>query len=61
MYYRATNSTIVAMINRVAKKPNETAKPTPESVASLRLLCTFFSNVFTLTPPNSHFSINQYN
>ena len=38
MYYRVTNSTTVAMINRIAKKPNETAKPTPESVESLRLL-----------------------
>jgi hypothetical protein len=42
----------VAMINKVAKKPKETMNPTPESTASLRLLCTFFSNSFTTTPPN---------
>lgn len=51
-HYAPTSLMTVAMINKVAKNPKETMNPTPESTASLRLLCTFFSNSFTTTPPN---------
>ena len=36
----------VAIMNMVAKKPKDTIKPTPESIRSLRLDWTSFSNVF---------------
>lgn len=49
--YEPINLMTVARINKVAKKPNETMKPTPESTASLRFVCTLFSNSFILTPP----------
>lgn len=51
--YVAINFTTVAIMKIVAKNPKEAMKPTPESTASLRLLCTFFSNSFTFTPPIS--------
>jgi hypothetical protein len=53
--YLPIYSITVAMMKIVAKKPNETPNPTPASVASFRVLCTFFSKVFTITPPNSQF------
>lgn len=34
--YCDTNSTIIAIINITVKTPNDTPKPTPESIASLR-------------------------
>jgi len=39
--YCDTNSTIVAIINISVKTPNDTPKPTPESIASLRRHCMF--------------------
>lgn len=51
--YSPTNLMTVAMMNITAKSANETPKPTPESIASLRFDCTFFSNWFTTTPPIS--------
>ena len=50
--YCDTNSTIVAIINISVKTPNDTPKPTPESMASLRRHCMFFpSNGFIVIPP----------
>lgn len=49
----------VAIMNMMAKNAKETPKPTPESIASLRFDCTFFSNWFTTTPPITHFSIDD--
>jgi hypothetical protein len=45
----------VAIIKIIAKKPNDHIKPTAESVASFRLLWTFFSNSFTVIPPIFHY------
>jgi len=40
------------MINISANIPNDTPKPTPESIASLRRHCMFFpSNGFIVIPP----------
>ncbi|EPR27775.1 hypothetical protein I656_02604 [Geobacillus sp. WSUCF1] len=40
----------MAMMNMVAKKPNDTMNPTAESTASFRWLCTSFSNTFIVFP-----------
>lgn len=42
----------VAMMNMVAKKPNETINPTADSVASLVFACTSCSKVFISIPPS---------
>ena len=41
----------VAMMNNVAKNPNETMNPIIESERSFRLSAIFFSNWFTVYPP----------
>ncbi len=43
----------VAIIKMTAKNKKETPNPTPESTASFRLDCTFFSNSLMTTPPIS--------
>ncbi len=59
--YCDTNSTIVAIINISVKTPNDTPKPTPESIASLRRHCMFFpSNGFIVIPPILLFIIRQH-
>jgi len=43
------------------KTPNDTPKPTPESIASLRRHCMFFpSNGFIVIPPILLFIIRQH-
>lgn len=47
-----TKSTITAMANIIVKTVKGTTKPIPESIASLRLHCTFLpSNGFIAIPP----------
>lgn len=50
--YLDATSTIIAIRNISVNIPNDTPKPTPESIASLRRHCMFFpSNGFIVIPP----------
>lgn len=57
--YFPTISITVPNTKIAAKKTKETTKPTPESIASFRFDCTFFSNSFTSIPPVSTYSIDE--
>lgn len=48
--YFVMKSITVAMVKIAAKKTNDTTNPTPESIASLRLDWTFFSNSCICNP-----------
>lgn len=59
IHYEPITLMTVATINIIAKKPKETPNPTPESIASFRLLCTSFSNSFTVYPSYFTYSISH--
>lgn len=51
---------MIVATTKIAEKPiNETIKPMPESIASLRFDWTSCSNSFIATPPNSILSIEE--
>ena len=52
MNYAPINWMTMAIINMVAKKPNDTTNPMMESDTSFVFDCTFFSNSFINPPPD---------